>query len=712
MSQLKIAWHTRVAIPTKGKPNFTGAFSEAEPVVYGGTMYMPDTKGNVFAFDAVTGERLWFYKPKYPKGFSSGLPTSRGVVIGDGKVFMAQTDGNIVGLDQSTGRVVWKTNAGDYKQGYFFTSPPTYYNGTLVIGQSGGDFGARCKVLGLDAKTGKIKWHFNVIPVGKELGSDTWPKKRAYLGGGAVWAPLTVDPALGLVYIGVGNPVPYNGVQRGKGKELFTESVVALNASTGKYRWHYQEVHHDIWDYDTAANPLVLFDLTIKGTPAEGAREHGQDRLGLHPRPPERQAHPRHPGEEGAADAAQHTYPTQPIPNGDPFAAQCADQKVWSKWKAPDGKPVKVGCIFTPYDDKSVHGVRADRPRRHRLAAVELQLEDGLHVHLLEGQLGRVEGPTSGEGGPALKPLGNFFQIEGLFPPKGSPGLKPVGRVVAMNMRTNSACGRSRSRRVTCATAASCRPPAASCSSAGTTAACRPTTTTDRQAPLVLAEAARQRRCAADDLHGQRQAVRRGLRGRERHLGRFRNGQGQVRLGSVHVRAPVLAAGRDREECEGGAAGPLGLPPAKRERLSRTASVQTYAYVKFRLHVQEGLDFMKLSHRSPGRRGRHRCRRFSRRSARRRRPPQCDQTVTVTMNDFHFSSSPVTKYKHSVNYTFKVVNKGAAAPQLRHPEASRPRRSSRPERPPTFTGHLQEGREVTSSSATSRATPSSAWRVC
>ena len=92
-------------------------------------MYMPDSKGNVFAFDAVTGERLWYYKPKYPKGFSAGLPTSRGVVIGDGKVFMAQTDGTIVGLDQGTGRVAWKTKAGDYKQGYFFTSPPTYSTG-------------------------------------------------------------------------------------------------------------------------------------------------------------------------------------------------------------------------------------------------------------------------------------------------------------------------------------------------------------------------------------------------------------------------------------------------------------------------------------------------------------------------------------------------------------------------------------------------------
>jgi len=348
VAQLKIAWHTRVAIPTKGKPNFTGAFSEAEPVVYNGTMYMPDSKGNVFAFDAVTGERLWYYKPKYPKGFASGLPTSRGVVIGDGKVFMAQTDGNIVGLDQGTGRVAWKTNAGNYKQGYFFTSPPTYYNGMLVIGQSGGDFGARCQVLGLDAKTGKIKWHFNVIPVGKEFGANTWPKKRAYLGGGAVWAPLTIDPSLGLVYVGVGNPVPYNGNVRGKGKELFTESVVALHVNTGKYAWHYQEVHHDIWDYDTAANPMVLFDLQIKGQMRHALASMGKtgwiyilDRrtgvpiLGI----PERKV---------PQEASQHTWPTQPIPNGDPFAAQCANKAQWSKWKAPDGKPAKIGCIFTP----------------------------------------------------------------------------------------------------------------------------------------------------------------------------------------------------------------------------------------------------------------------------------------------------------------------------------------------------------------------------
>ena len=321
----------------------------------------PTSKGNVFAFDAVTGERLWYYKPKYPKGFSAGLPTSRGVVIGDGKVYMAQTDGAIVGLDQATGRVAWKTVVGDWKQGYFFTSPPTYINGMLIIGESGGDFGAACKVVALDAKTGKIKWKFDLIPTGNQLGANTWPKERAYVGGGAVWAPLSVDPALGLVYIGVGNPVPYNGNVRGPGQELFTESVVALNMNTGKYRWHYQEVHHDIWDYDTAANPLVLFDLKIKGQDRKAIasmgktgwiylldRRNGKPILGI----PERKV---------PQSREQHTWPTQPIPKGQPFAAQCAPQGSLVEVEGSGRQAGQGRLPLHAVQREAVHGVRARR---------------------------------------------------------------------------------------------------------------------------------------------------------------------------------------------------------------------------------------------------------------------------------------------------------------------------------------------------------------
>jgi alcohol dehydrogenase (cytochrome c) len=434
VGQLKLAWHTRVAVPGK-KANFTGVSDEAEPVVYNGTMYMPDSKGNVFAFDAATGERLWYYTPKYPKGFAPGLPTSRGVAIGNGKVYMAQTDGTIVGLDQATGRVTWKTKIGDFKLGYFFTQPPTYVDGTLYIGTSGGDFGAASKVVALNATTGKIKWEFNVIPRGNQFGAKTWAKGD-YNGGGAIWAPLTVDPSLGLVFVGVGNPVPYNGNARGNGKDLFTESVVALHTSNGKMKWYYQEVHHDIWDYDTAANPLVLFDLNIKGQTRhvvasmgktgwiyELDRNTGKPVLGIHEK-------------KVPQNKEQHTYPTQPIPVGQPFAMQCAPA-AWKHWKAPDGKPVTVGCIFTPYSTTHYTAFAPTALGGADWPPSSYSEKTG-YMYVCSKDASSAWKALPRSQSTKLQPLGNFFQIDGLFAPPNSPGRKAVGKVVAMNMRSNT----------------------------------------------------------------------------------------------------------------------------------------------------------------------------------------------------------------------------------------------------------------------------------
>jgi quinohemoprotein ethanol dehydrogenase len=437
VSQLKVAWHTRVAVPSKKAQSFKGSLAEGEPVVYKGTMYMPDAKGNIFAYDAATGERLWYYKPTYPKGFASALPVSRGVVIGDGKVYAAQQDGSVVGLDPATGRVVWKTVIGSFKLGYFFSSPPTYINGMLVVGTSGGDFGARAKVVGIDAKTGKVKWTWYVIPTGKQLGANTWPKKRAYTGGGAVWAPLAVDPSLGYVYVGVGNPVPYNGNVRGKGQELFTESVVALDYRTGQYKWHFQQVHHDIWDYDTAANPLVLFDLNIKGQDRHAVaaiakhgwvfildRKTGKPVLGINEK-------------KVPQSALQHTYPTQPIPVGQPFAAQCPDRAAWSKWKAPDKKKVTIGCVFTPYDD-SHFTVFAPSPLGGADWPPSSYSPKTGYLYICSKDSSAAWKGIPENKQTKLQPLGNFFQIDGLNAQPGSPATKAPGKVVAMNMRTNT----------------------------------------------------------------------------------------------------------------------------------------------------------------------------------------------------------------------------------------------------------------------------------
>ncbi len=434
--RLKIAWHTRVQLPTKGKPSFTGVSAESEPVAYDGTLYMPDVRGNVFALDAQTGERLWYYKYKTPKGFTTSLQVNRGVALGDGKVFVAQTDAEVVALDQSTGRPLWRTKVGDWKLGFSFTSAPTYVDGLLLTGTSGGDSGADCQVVALNAKTGKVVWRFHVIPTKPQYGWQSWPAKRAYLGGGAVWATPVVDTKLGLVYVGVGNPVPYNGNVRGAGDELFTESVLALHLKTGKYAWHYQTVHHDNWDYDTAANPLVAFDLEIKGRMRHAIasmgktgwvyildRRTGKPILGIRER-------------KVPQDATQHTSPTQPIPVGQPFSKQCPNRAQWAGWKAPDGNPIRIGCIFTPYNDKQ-YTVFAPQPlggadwppssfsQRTGYMYICSKDSQGAWKALPESQAGK------------LKPLGNFFQVEGLFAPPGSPAKKTIGTVVAMNMRSN-----------------------------------------------------------------------------------------------------------------------------------------------------------------------------------------------------------------------------------------------------------------------------------
>src|SRR6476646_6610798 len=188
---------------------------------------------------------------------------------------MAETDGQIVGLDQSTGRPKWATTVANWKLGFTFTAAPMYVNGLVIAGESGGDSGAPCQLVALDAKTGKVKWRFSVIPRGNQFGANSWAKTD-FVGGGAMWSSPAVDTKLGLVYIAVGNPIPYNGADRGVGKDLFTEGVVAVHMNTGKLAWYYQETHHDNWDYDPAANGVELFDLNIKGQMRHGIAQAGK----------------------------------------------------------------------------------------------------------------------------------------------------------------------------------------------------------------------------------------------------------------------------------------------------------------------------------------------------------------------------------------------------------------------------------------------------
>jgi quinohemoprotein ethanol dehydrogenase len=348
---LKLAW--KIHLHSGG----TRAYSqEATPVVYKGVMYISTGNDDVFALDAATGKTLWMYKSQLSVktittvccGFSN-----RGVAIGDGKVFIAEITGQLVGLDAQTGRVVWRVWNTRWQEGGTMTMAPLYYDRKVIVGISGGEMGARGSVTAYDASNGAQLWRFYTCPGYGDVGGGTWSGNEWQHCGAAVWSTPSVDPDRGLVYFGVGNPDPWS--DRGPGADLFTDSFVALDVNTGTLRWWYQTVHHDLWDMDVTS-PTVLFNVPVHGVMRHGIsapgktgwlyildRNSGQPLIGIREK-------------KVPQESAQFTSPTQPYPVGDAFADQCAHKqdymnaKTGKPVKAPDGKPYKIGCIFSPYN--------------------------------------------------------------------------------------------------------------------------------------------------------------------------------------------------------------------------------------------------------------------------------------------------------------------------------------------------------------------------
>ncbi len=341
---LKLAWTGTFNLPKTATP----ASEEGAAIAYGGTLYMPNSQNAVLALDGTTGKTLWTYTPINDN--PALLPAVRGLAIGDGKIYEGQTDGNIVALDQQTGTPIWKTKVGDPTDGIQFTSAPVYYNGMIIEGASGGDWGGRSFAIALDAKTGTELWRWYVAPSPGSLGSGSWGINEWQRGGGAIWIYPSIDVSTGLLYLVTGNPIPWNG--RGPGSNLWSDSIVALHVQNGQFAWGFQTVHHDIWDYDVT-NPPILFDLPYNGvlTPAMGVasktgwiyllnRTTGKSILGV--------TEKKVPQLKGDAAKYANLSKTQPYPVGEPFTSQCSTKKQWPG-KAPDGKPYITGCIFTPY---------------------------------------------------------------------------------------------------------------------------------------------------------------------------------------------------------------------------------------------------------------------------------------------------------------------------------------------------------------------------
>ncbi|MEV6848120.1 PQQ-binding-like beta-propeller repeat protein [Actinoplanes sp. NPDC051411] len=293
------AWLNRI------EGGLTTGTNQSTPVVVDGVLYIESALGNVHAVDGRTGATKWKYTATH------GTVTRRGVAVGDGKVFTHGKGSWIIALDQATGAVVWERQITGY--GTMEKVAVTHHDGLLHVGTHDSD---RAAALALNAADGSLVWNFWGAPGPGELGNDTWAGDSWQKGGATPWMHPAIDPELGLIYWTFGNARGNNSSQDGSGREgqnLFSSSIVAMDIKTGEYRWHFQSVHHNIWDMDNVMAP-VLADVHIHGRPRKivvyGSksgmyfildRTDGSAPLGIDEVPV-----PQEP--------RQKTWPTQPFP--------------------------------------------------------------------------------------------------------------------------------------------------------------------------------------------------------------------------------------------------------------------------------------------------------------------------------------------------------------------------------------------------------------
>ncbi len=237
---------------------------QTTPVVADGVMYVSSVN-EVFALDAGTGREIWHFKRPRTKGLAGDAAggINRGVAVLGDRVFLATDHAHLLSLHRLTGQLMWEVEMADYRQNYGATGAPLAVGDLVIAGVSGGDEGVRGFLDAYRASTGERVWRFWTIPARGEKGSETWQGKALEHGCGTTWLTGTYDVETGVLYWPTGNPCPdYNGDERG-GDNLYTDSVVALDAATGRLRWHYQFTPHDVHDWD-ATEPPVLVELDGK----------------------------------------------------------------------------------------------------------------------------------------------------------------------------------------------------------------------------------------------------------------------------------------------------------------------------------------------------------------------------------------------------------------------------------------------------------------
>jgi PQQ-dependent dehydrogenase (methanol/ethanol family) len=254
--------------------------TEMTPIETGGVLYLETGDNNIQAYDAITGKELWAYSPTLGYANLCCGQQSRGVAVAYGKVFTAQLDGHVVALDARTGKMIWKTDHANAlpQPAYFysFTMAPIAFNGMILVGNAGAEWPTRGFLEALDANTGKLVWRFNTTAAPDEPGGKSWSGDSWKYGGGSVWNTPAIDVKNNLILFATGNPNPDLDGSSRKGDNAYTDSIVAVDGKTGKLKWWYQQVAHDVWDYDACA-PVVLFDtLDEHGKLVPAAAEAGK----------------------------------------------------------------------------------------------------------------------------------------------------------------------------------------------------------------------------------------------------------------------------------------------------------------------------------------------------------------------------------------------------------------------------------------------------
>jgi len=233
---------------------------ESTPVVLDGVLYYIGSGNRVFALDGATGKEIWHYYPKLDPIVNTLFfqPYNRGVALGHGKVFFGTLDGRVIALDMKTGKEAWAVQVVDTKKcSCNFTGAPLVVKDKVILGQTAGEYPTQGKIFGLKAASGEKAWEFNTI----KNDPKSWGGDSGKFGGGGGWMTGSYDADLNLVFWGTANPAPdYDWGEARPGDNLYTSSVLALDPDTGQLKWHYQEIPHDDWDYDSGLGESLLLE--------------------------------------------------------------------------------------------------------------------------------------------------------------------------------------------------------------------------------------------------------------------------------------------------------------------------------------------------------------------------------------------------------------------------------------------------------------------